>query len=308
MIEDANLIFVLPRLDKRSGMEIFMPRPIKCGSNFEAKRYTIYNGKRNNEHMAVMQAVTGHYEIGFTISGDRRIFSTDGEWEMHSGYVGTSPLNLAHQSFSISDLPYDGILIKYSFEIADKIKTAVGPSEFNRFYNKKFHVLKPRDQKIILNYFEQVLKELESPGKYSDIKLTSILTLIILHIMENEIISPLDNFSSASVSKSNSFKYIDSAMRYIEKNYGSNITLDSTARLYNFSPAHFSRLFKSCTGDTFSKYLMNVRFEKAIMLLASTDKSITEISQECGFTSTSYFCDAFKRKYLKTPLQYKKGL
>ncbi len=89
-----------------------MPRPIKSRSNFEVTKTITYNGKSSNAHMAAMAAVTDHFEIGLTISGDRHVYSTDGEWDMHSGYVGTSPLNLLHQSYSISDTVYEGILVK----------------------------------------------------------------------------------------------------------------------------------------------------------------------------------------------------
>lgn len=280
-----------------------MPRPIKNHANFEVLHYIKYKGKTNNEHMPSMEAVTGHYEIGLTVSGDRRVFSPNGEWEMHSGYVGTAPLNLPHQSFSISNLIYDGILVKYSFEVADIIKDSIGIAEFHKFYKKIVHVLPADDRKIILSYFEQMLYEFNHPSRFMDLKLTNILSLIIIHIIENEI---SDKSQKAAVSHSN--LCINQAMRYIEKNYNQTITLNSIAKYYNFSPAHFSRPFKACTGDTFSEYLNNVRFEKAVSLLSTTNKNINEIAQLCGFNSTNYFCDAFKRRYLKSPLHYRKDM
>lgn len=280
-----------------------MPRPIKNNANFEVSRSITYKGKANNEHMPSMEAVTDHYEMGLTVSGDRRVFSPEGEWEMHSGYVGTAPLNLPHQSFSISDKVYDGILVKYSFAIADMIKNSIGIAEFNKFYKKRVHILLAKDRKIVLHYFEQMLYEFNNPSGFMDLKLSNILSLIIIHIIENEISDKSDK-----PIESHSNVYINQSMRYIEKNYNQTITLETVAKHYNFSPAHFSRLFKACTGDTFSEYLNNVRFEKAISLLSTTNKNINEIAILCGFNSTSYFCDAFKRRYLKSPLHYRKEL
>lgn len=46
------------------------------------------------------------------------------------------------------------------------------------------------------------------------------------------------------------------------------------------------------------------RIKKSIDLLLTTDTSISEIAYECGFTSQSYFCYAFKRYTGTTPKKY----
>lgn len=69
-----------------------MPRPIKDGNNFEINRSIVYNGKDINFHMPSMSACIKHYEIGFQISGSHHVYSTDGEWDILRGYVGTMPL------------------------------------------------------------------------------------------------------------------------------------------------------------------------------------------------------------------------
>ena len=76
-----------------------MPRPIKDGNNFEINRSIVYNGKDINFHMPSMSACIKHYEIGFQISGSHHVYSTDGEWDILRGYVGTMPLGLHHQTF-----------------------------------------------------------------------------------------------------------------------------------------------------------------------------------------------------------------
>ena len=82
-----------------------MPRPIKDGNNFEINRSIVYNGKDINFHMPSMSACIKHYEIGFQISGSHHVYSTDGEWDILRGYVGTMPLGLHHQTFYTSSQP-----------------------------------------------------------------------------------------------------------------------------------------------------------------------------------------------------------
>lgn len=96
-----------------------MPRPIKDGNNFEINRSIVYNGKDINFHMPSMSACIKHYEIGFQISGSHHVYSTDGEWDILRGYVGTMPLGLHHQTFYTSNETHNSILIKYSFDMTD---------------------------------------------------------------------------------------------------------------------------------------------------------------------------------------------
>lgn len=79
-----------------------MPRPIKDNKNFEISRSIVYNGKDNNFHMASMSACTDHFEIGFLISGSHHVYSTDGEWDVLKGYVGTIHIGLSKASHDFS--------------------------------------------------------------------------------------------------------------------------------------------------------------------------------------------------------------
>ncbi len=277
-----------------------MPRPIKDGKNFEITRSIILNGKDINYHMASMSACTGHYEIGFQVSGSHHTYSTDGEWDILSGYVGTIPLGLQHQTFSTSNATRNSILIKYSFEIAEYIKSEISAAAFNRFYNERYHILNQEDRHIVQNIFENMLTEYNINSPHTDAKLKAILTYLIIFIMEHQ----LQHDESCQYNKKIN-KNISDVMRYIDTNYMDNINVNSICKIFGFSPSHFSRLFKENTGEAFSKYLSKVRYEHAIVLLSKTDKSIDEIAYECGFKSTSYFSYAFKKNFLVSPLKYR---
>ena len=54
-------------------------------------------------------------------------------------------------------------------------------------------------------------------------------------------------------------------------------------------------------------FLLNVRLTKAKDLLTNSDKSVGEISDECGFSSANYFGLIFKKKEGLSPLQYRKN-
>ena len=66
------------------------------------------------------------------------------------------------------------------------------------------------------------------------------------------------------------------------------------------------KLFRLFTGQTPTRYLQQLRIVKSMRLLTGTEKNITDIALECGFSGVSYFIENFRRLNGITPLQYRK--
>lgn len=65
--------------------------------------------------------------------------------------------------------------------------------------------------------------------------------------------------------------------------------------------------FKALTGMTPNSYILNYRLKTAALMLQKyPDMPIAEISSRCGFNTSYYFSQCFKRQYGVTPQQYKK--
>jgi AraC-like DNA-binding protein len=101
---------------------------------------------------------------------------------------------------------------------------------------------------------------------------------------------------------------IDYVKSQIIKDYGQvNLSIKEMAEKVDMSAAYLGRIFKQHTGIAFTEYLTKYRLEMACHELLNTNKTINEISDETGFTNSSYFYLVFK-KYLEcTPTQYKKS-
>lgn len=94
---------------------------------------------------------------------------------------------------------------------------------------------------------------------------------------------------------------------YVEKHYGDiNLSMNEISDHVNMSSAYLGRLFKQVTGNTFSEYLTRFRLNKACALLRNTDLTVNEISDQVGFTNSSYFYIIFKKNLECTPNQYRK--
>ncbi|MBE7025993.1 MAG: helix-turn-helix domain-containing protein [Ruminococcaceae bacterium] len=96
------------------------------------------------------------------------------------------------------------------------------------------------------------------------------------------------------------------AIKEIENNYESEITLFSLSKHLKISPSYLSRLFKNEVGIGAHEYLTQYRILMASQLLK--DNSVTEVGYMCGFNDTSHFISVFKKRIGITPKEYKNTL
>jgi len=101
-------------------------------------------------------------------------------------------------------------------------------------------------------------------------------------------------------------KEVSQVMRWIEKHYRENLSLQQGAEMVEMSYNYFSMLFKREAGLGFIDYLQQVRIEKAKGLLLKTNKKLYEIMDEVGFTDQSYFSRTFKKAVGVRPSEFKR--
>ncbi|WP_234117239.1 helix-turn-helix domain-containing protein [Clostridium hydrogenum] len=94
--------------------------------------------------------------------------------------------------------------------------------------------------------------------------------------------------------------------KYIFNNYDDNITLQDIAKKEFLSTHYLSHEIKDTTGYSFTDLLNLTRVDEALKLLLDTDKTISEISEEVGFSHTRYFNKHFKIRFKCSPTQYRK--
>lgn len=94
--------------------------------------------------------------------------------------------------------------------------------------------------------------------------------------------------------------------QYAEKHYGDKVNAEDLAAAVHCSVAQVFRLTHKYFGMTPANYMNHVRLQYAANMMDSTEKSITEISGECGFSDVSYFSKQFKRLYGISPAKYRK--
>jgi AraC-like DNA-binding protein/mannose-6-phosphate isomerase-like protein (cupin superfamily) len=96
--------------------------------------------------------------------------------------------------------------------------------------------------------------------------------------------------------------------RYLGENFGNPVQVHGASRICGMSESHFMSLFKRVTGLSFVSYLNHFRIERAQALLARTEVSMADISQQVGFCDQSYFGSVFRRIVGMTPATYRRWI
>lgn len=98
------------------------------------------------------------------------------------------------------------------------------------------------------------------------------------------------------------------AIEYMKSHQNENITLSKMAALCHISPSYFSRLFNKQMGEGFSNYLNRQKVNYSKSVLEKTNRSISEIALEAGFSDAAHFIRTFKKYEGVTPARYRQYL
>jgi AraC-like DNA-binding protein len=114
-------------------------------------------------------------------------------------------------------------------------------------------------------------------------------------------------YSTEPSTESKDLLRIGDAIAHIETHYTEKLTLDELAAKSHLSKRHFLRIFQDCIGRSPISHLMHVRCQKATERLKGTDRTITDIAFDCGFSDSNYFTRCFRKTIGQTPKQYRQG-
>ena len=143
------------------------------------------------------------------------------------------------------------------------------------------YLLKPIDPRELQRVLERILPEIEAEQEKEAAR-------------EAQVFLPQDMDSK-----------IREVCRYINENYGQELSLDILAAKVYLNRDYLSRLFKKETGSNIVQYIRKVRMEKAKELLKETSLKVSAIAGIVGYPNSSYFVRAFCEYAGETPERYR---
>ena len=233
-----------------------------------------------------------HYEIYFLKSGSRSFFLSNALFNLEAPIVIVIPPHVLHKT---EGGPFERYNINVSADYLDDFQKEVLDS-------RALQLIKPTEQDM-----HMLTAHLDCMNEPKQKKHAQSIT----HTLASYIIYCLSCWqkeeSTRKVSAKNAIpplllKVID----YLNDNYAEKQTLESIANRFFISKTALSYGFKKYMDYALIDFLLSIRITKAKELLLSSNKSIEEISELCGFSSANYFGLIFKQKEKLSPANYRK--
>lgn len=92
----------------------------------------------------------------------------------------------------------------------------------------------------------------------------------------------------------------------LPENCGQPWTLSQMAEACGVQRTRLNTIFMKLTGATPMEYLFRIRMERAKTLLRETDLRVTDIALDCGYGTSQYFANTFRKATGFTPSGYRK--
>jgi transcriptional regulator GlxA family with amidase domain len=91
----------------------------------------------------------------------------------------------------------------------------------------------------------------------------------------------------------------------MDRTYAQPLDVPALARIACVSEAHFIRVFRATFGETPHRYLQRRRVERSMFLLRETERSVTDICLDVGFSSLGTFSRTFHDIVGESPTEYR---
>ena len=237
-----------------------------------------------------MEASNGEEAVSLLQTGSFDLLITDIRMPFMDG------LQLAHEAHRLKpELP---IIVVSAYGDFSKAQRAIQENVFR-------YLLKP----ISAAEFKRVLLDVANliDEKRAEHEHISTMERELNTYREKNIKDGADGTSDTAYSGSEkSYSHpIELALRIINEEYTSRISMNDVADRAYINASYFSTLFSQEVGDGFVHYLNNLRLEKASDMLLNTNRAVGDVGKLVGFSGDSYFITLFKNKYGCTPHQYR---
>ncbi|MBN2590884.1 MAG: AraC family transcriptional regulator [Sedimentisphaerales bacterium] len=229
------------------------------------------------------------YSIEFVARGKGTVTLNNTEYDLYTGRIFSYGPGIAHVMSSEADDP----LVKYFVDFIG----SDAPKMLSKFALAPGRVVQVSSPEVILQIFEDLIKNGQADSRYSLLLCKAILEQLILKIAETSIVE--NSRTSAA------FCTYQSIRDVIQKNYMNLRSLEQIAEECNIDSAYLCRLFKRFDKRSPYQYLMRLKMNFAAQRLLLPNSSVKEIAFELGFSDPFHFSRVFKRILGISPSTFK---
>lgn len=238
-----------------------------------------------------------HWELYFLLEGQRRVFIENRMFVIEKGAFAVLPPFKMHKTEGGS---YHRININISENLLSQDER-----QFLAECSEKGVISIKGEHFNTINALLLELVDIQNHKLRSRTENELNLTRSLIYFLSRQHCAPLSPASETKYMAGDDSLVLKIAY-YLNSNYTHPIELEQLEREFFLSKATLCKHFKDGMNCTIMEYLTLIRLNRAKSLLISTEKSIEEISAECGFSSANYFGLVFKKQIGVSPLGFRK--
>lgn len=168
------------------------------------------------------------------------------------------------------------------------------------FLSDNLPVIAGKQSRIIGKYISKILVYLKNDAENSEFAVSRTIYAVMLQLLTE---CKSHDCSHPASSKTEDIRKV---LEYIDSNLGQELSVEQLARVINYNPQYFSRLFQKHMGMPPARYIMRKRISAAKILLSTEDIKIDILASQLGFSNASHFIRKFKKAEGITPAQFRK--
>jgi AraC family transcriptional regulator, arabinose operon regulatory protein len=228
------------------------------------------------------------FEVCFVVDGEGTYIDDNISYSLQKNTLFLSKPEVLHQIKSEKGL----FLLYVAFDLVDSVSGEEWIRIIEAARKSSVVVLQNKDDTPTTLLWKSLLIQASNRERaFFEQMLSSTASSLILSILEN-FVPTLNHSKHQSVHKGPS-SLLTQAKLYIQDNLSSPLKLTEVAKHLHISSRHLSRIFVAELGISYSKYVLDERINKAVILLKKSDLSLKEIAEETGFISVQYFTRVF---------------
>ena len=247
------------------------------------------------------------YELHLITESSGKVFVGDYIGNFYPGNLILTGPNLPHnwvtQSADNMEYPNRDKVVNFTDEwIQEAGRVFPEVNTLNALLQRARSGIEFHGEKLILEVQRYIQDIAENTGLR---RLTAFLNVMNL-LAESQDYHLLSSENFLSVRGEKNQQRVNQALNYILDAYHQNISLEEVAEHLNMQPTYFSKFFRQATGRRFVEFVNSLRITLACDLLAHSNKPVTDICFEAGFTNISNFNRRFSAFKNMTPSEYRK--
>ena len=230
-------------------------------------------------------------EIFAVHSGELEFYIDDRAWHLASGDFMIVNSNEVHAIDS--PLMNETVVLQIPLRLFENYFTA---DQFIWFTHEP-----GRSDEHFMELVSELYRVYSRKGCGYDMKSISIFYQIMYLLVKDYRLTDVDG---AFMRKNKNLTRLSAITSYMKDNYTGEMSLETVARIFDYSPNYLSRMFRRYAGITYKDYLQNIRLRYAVKDLESGRYNVTETALRNGFSGSKAFARAFRKKYGLLPSEY----